>query len=49
VQASLLANSSPAISDAIKVGQVVVVPAYYDVSTGRVTELPPLVGVTGTP
>jgi len=49
VQAALLTTSSPAISDALKTGQVAVVPAYYDVASGRVTELPPIVGVTATP
>ena len=44
VQAGLLTSSSPAISDALKAGQLAVVPAYYDVATGRVTELPPIVG-----
>lgn len=49
VQAALLSQASPVISDAIKNLQLLVVPAIYDVSSGRVTELPPIQSVTASP
>ena len=48
-QAALLTFSSPVISDAIKINQLAVVPAYYDIASGRVTELPPLTGAIPIP
>ena len=49
VQAALLSQSSPVIADAIKSLQLLVVPAIYDVASGRVTELPPIQSVVATP
>jgi carbonic anhydrase len=50
VQAALLSQTSPALLDATRTpNQLKIVPAYYDLGTGRVTELPPLVSVTASP
>lgn len=37
IQATLLAQSSPVLAEAIKGGTLLIVPAYYDVATGGVT------------